>query len=149
MKRLVAQLQATGISICKRQVMRLLIVGQDDSLPRPGRCCGWGCRPLLGSRWTTPARDRGVNGVCTQLGDDRFTWFGTTGSKSRLNFLELLQAGHTNYVVNSAALEYMREHALAGPVIQLLQAHPQRQFADHVRRPSSAISSNSASGVAR
>jgi hypothetical protein len=78
----------------------------------------------------TGARHRGVNGVCTQIGDDRFTWFGTTGSKSRLNFLELLRAGHTDYVVNPAALEYMREHALAGPVIQRLQAHPQRHFAD-------------------
>src|ERR1700712_2632689 len=111
-ERLVGQLPAIGISICKREVLR---VG------------------LQTAPWVTVddtgARHRGVNGVCTQIGDDRFTWFGTTGSKSRLNFLELLRAGHTDYVVNPAALEYLREHALAGPVIQLLQAHPQRQFA--------------------
>ena len=33
----------------------------------------------------------GVNGVCTQIGNDNFAWFGTTGSKSRLNFLALLR----------------------------------------------------------
>ncbi len=130
-ERLVAQIRAVGLSICKRQVMRLLIAGQDDFLAENHEVLRAG---LQTAAWVTVddtgARHRGANGVCTQIGDDRFTWFGTTGSKSRLNFLELLRAGHTDYVVNAAALEYMREHALAGPVIQLLQAHPQRQFAN-------------------
>ena len=71
-----------------------------------------------------------MNGVCTQIGNDHFTWFGTTASKSRLNFLELLRAGHGDYVVNAEALAYMRERALAGPVIARLAGHPQRVFAD-------------------
>jgi AraC-like DNA-binding protein len=78
----------------------------------------------------TGARHRGANGVCTQIGNDNFTWFGTTGSKSRLNFLNLLRAGHTDYVVNDAALGYMRDHALAGPLLQQLAGHEQRRFAD-------------------
>jgi len=78
----------------------------------------------------TGARHRGANAVCTQIGNDSFAWFGTTGSKSRLNFLDLLRAGHTDYVINDDALDYMREHALAGSVIQHLSAHPQRRFAD-------------------
>ena len=49
-------------------------------------------------------------------------------SKSRLNFLELLRSGHTDYVINDAALEYMREHDLSGTVIRQLEAHAQRQF---------------------
>jgi hypothetical protein len=129
-ERLVAQLQAIGISICKRQVMRLLIAGQDDFLAETREVLRVG---LQTAPWITVddtgARHRGVNNVCTQIGDDRFTWFGTTGSKSRLNFLELLRAGHTDYVVNDLALEYMREHTLSGTVIQQLQANPQRQFA--------------------
>jgi len=39
-------------------------------------------------------------------------FFATTGSKSRLNFLELLRAGAGEYVINGAALAYMREHKL-------------------------------------
>src|SRR4029077_16714211 len=68
--------------------------------------------------------------VCTQIGNDNFAWFGTTGSKSRLNFLDLLRAGHTDYVINDAALDYMREHALAGTLVQRLATHKRRQFAD-------------------
>ncbi len=77
----------------------------------------------------TGARYRRANGVCTQIGNDDFAWIATTAGKSRLNFLDLLRAGHTDYVINDAALAYMREHALARPVIRQLVAHPLRQFA--------------------
>jgi hypothetical protein len=50
---------------------------------------------------------------------------------SRLNFLDLLRAGHSDYVVNDAALDYMRARSLAGPVISGLAAAPQSRFADH------------------
>jgi hypothetical protein len=56
---------------------------------------------------------------------------GTTASKSRLNFLDLLRAGHADYVVNDAALEYMRRRALAGPLITRLATAATRSFADH------------------
>ena len=78
----------------------------------------------------TGARHGGANAVCTQIGNDTFAWFGTTGSKSRLNFLDLLRAGHTDYVINDAALDYMRDHVLAGTFVQRLANHEQRQFAD-------------------
>jgi hypothetical protein len=130
-ERLVTLLQAIGISISKRQVMRLLIDGQDGFLTENREVLRAGLQTAL---WIsvddTGARHGGSNGVCTQIGNDRFAWFGTTRSKSRLNFLDLLRAGHTDYVVNDAALAYMRDRALAGPVIRQLAAHPDRQFAD-------------------
>jgi len=130
-ERLVTLLQATGVSISKRQVMRLLIDQQDGFLTETRAVLRAG---LQSAEWVTVddtgARHRGANAVCTQIGNDNFAWFGTTGSKSRLNFLDLLRAGHTDYVINDAALDYMREHALAGPVIRQLAAHRQRQFAD-------------------
>ncbi len=135
--RLVAQLQAIGVSISKRQIMRLLIAGQEGFLT------GWAPKAtnrdvlragLETARWVTVddtgARHQGANGVCTQIGNDDFAWFGTTNSKSRLNFLDLLRAGHTDYVVNNAALTYMRQHALAGPVIAALAGHAETHFAD-------------------
>ena len=45
----------------------------------------------------TGARHAGRNGFCTQIGNDDFTWFATRASKSRLNFLDLLRAGHGGY----------------------------------------------------
>jgi hypothetical protein len=77
----------------------------------------------------TGDRHAGRNGFCTQIGNDNFIWFGTRRSKSRLNFLDLLRAGHADYVVNEAALDYMRGRALAGPVINQLAAHEQTRFA--------------------
>src|SRR4051795_8615120 len=130
-ERLLAQLQAFGISISKREVMRLLIDKQDDFRTENQEVLQAG---LQTARWITVddtgARHRGATAVCTQIGNDNFAWFGTTGSKSRLNFLELLRTGHTDYVINDAALEYMREHDLSGTVIRQLEAHTQRQFAD-------------------
>ena len=130
-ERLVMLLQAIGVSISKRQVMRLLIDGQDDFLTESRDVLRAG---LETADWVsvddTGARHRGANGVCTQIGNDNFAWFGTTGSKSRLNFLDLLRAGHTDYAINDAALDYMRDHALAGPLIQQLATHEVRRFAD-------------------
>ena len=130
-ERLATLLQAAGVSVSKRQVMRLLIDGQDDFLSETRDVLRAG---LETAGWITVddtgARHRGANAVCTQIGNDSFAWFGTTGSKSRVNFLELLRGGHTDYVVNAAALAYMREHDLAGPVIRLLAGDAQRQFFD-------------------
>jgi hypothetical protein len=78
----------------------------------------------------TGARHRGVNAICTQIGNDHFAWFATGASKSRLNFLDLLRAGHTDYVINDAALAYMRQRKLAGPLIARLQACRTKRFAD-------------------
>jgi hypothetical protein len=130
-ERLVAQLQAIGVSISKRQVMRLLIDGQDEFLTEACEVLRAG---LTTADWITVddtgARHRGANAVCTQIGNDNFAWFGTTGSKSRLNFLDLLRAGHTDYAINDAALDYMHEHDLAGPVIEKLAQDQLRRFAD-------------------
>jgi hypothetical protein len=130
-ERQVTLLQAIGVSISKRQVMRLLIDGQDAFLAETREVLRAG---LATADWVTVddtgARHRGANRVCTQIGNDNFAWFGTTGSKSRLNFLDLLRAGHTDYTINDAALDYMREHALAGTLVQRLATHKRRQFAD-------------------
>jgi hypothetical protein len=129
--RLVALLKAIGIEVSKRQVVRLLIARQDRFCAEAGAVLRAG---LAGAAWITvddtSARHKAANGFCTHIGNDRFAWFGTTGSKSRLNFLELLRAGHGDYVVNSEALGYMRNRALAGPVIRRLAEHGDEHFAD-------------------
>jgi hypothetical protein len=76
---------------------------------------------LASSSWITVddtgARHQAKNGFCTQIGNAHFTAFVTTASKSRLNFLSLLRAGHGDYVINDASVAYMHERALAGPVL--------------------------------
>src|SRR5947209_16279829 len=129
--RLVAQLRAIGILISKRQVVRLLNAGQDALLAEAREVlrAGLSTAPWI-SVDDTGARHRHRNGVCTQLGNDHFAAFATTASKSRLNFLEVLRAGFTDYVVNAEALAYMRQRALAGAVIDRLAADAERHFPD-------------------
>ena len=71
----------------------------------------------------TAARHARQDGFTTQIGGDRFTVFRTGTSKSREAFLSMLGAGHTNHIVNGAALDYMRGHSLSGQVVARLDAH--------------------------
>ncbi len=131
MPRLLASLRAAGVAISKRQLVRLLnenheaFIAEAQDVLRAG---------LETSPWVsvddTGARHAGKNGFCTQIGNEWFTWFRTRSSKSRLNFLDLLRAGHTDYVLNDAAYAYMREHGLSAASIALLAACPQTRFAD-------------------
>ena len=129
--RLAAQLRAIGVAISKRQVVRLLNGGQSTFLDEAREVLRAG---LAAASWIsvedTGARHRHQNGVCTQLGNDHFAAFVTTTSKSRLNCREVLRAGHADYVINAEALAYMRQRALAGPVITSLAEHPERHFPD-------------------
>ncbi len=68
----------------------------------------------------TGARHQGKNGYCTHIGNEWFTWFSSTESKSRINFLELLQAGQLEYVVDEVARDYMREQKLPQQPLALL-----------------------------
>lgn len=66
------------------------------------------------------ARHQGRNGFVTQIGNELFGWFQSTDSKSRINFLELLRAGHTDYCLTEAALAYMKQHHLPNTPYQQL-----------------------------
>ena len=131
MPRLAALLQGLGLDISKRQLVRLHTAGQEAFLAEAREVLRTG---LQAASWITVddtgARHKAKNGVCTQLGNDAFTAFVTTGSKSRLNFLELLNAGDTTHLVDDAALAYMREHGLPHALIAQLSAQPQKSFAD-------------------
>jgi hypothetical protein len=129
--RLTALLQSVGVSISKREVQRLLTERHDGFLDESRDVLRAG---LETSPWVsvddTGARHKVANGFCTQIGSDRFTWFGTRSSKSRLNFLDLLRAGHTDFVLNDTAFSYMRGHALPATLIARLAAQPDTTFTD-------------------
>jgi Transposase IS66 family len=129
--RLTTLVRSVGVSISQREIQRLLTADQDNFLdeardvPRAG---------LETSSWIsvddTSARHTAANGFCTQIGNDRFTWFGTRDSKSRLNFLGLPRAGHTDFMLNDTAFDYMRSRALSATLIAQLAEQPDTVFAD-------------------
>lgn len=61
----------------------------------------------------TGARHQGKNGYCTVLGNQWFAYFKSSSSKSRENFLEVLQGGAVRYVLNNYAQAYLESQPLA------------------------------------
>jgi len=129
--RLLVLLRSVGVSVSKRQLQRLLTEKHDDLIAeaRDVLRAGLETSPFV-SVDDTGARHAGKNGFCTQIGNDRFTWFGTRSSKSRLNFLDLLRAGHTDYVLNDPAYDYMRNQGLPAATIARLRAASETWFGD-------------------
>ncbi len=129
--RLCDLLNDIGLAISQRQIRRLLNDGHDGFHDEAMAVLRTG---LETANWVsvddTGARHNNRNGYCTQIGNDLFTFFATTFSKSRRNFLKILCAGHGDYIINDAALAYMRRANLSGPVIAMLKAHPCQRFDD-------------------
>jgi len=124
---IVEQLWEFGIDISAGKVNNILTQGKErfhmekDEILRAG---------LKVSRYVhvddTGARHQGRNGYCTHIGNELFAWFESTESKSRINFLKLLRAGHTDYVLNDDAIEYMRAQKLPKFQIEKLVAHDKK-----------------------
>ena len=103
-ERIVALLRSLGVSISKRQVMRILADKVDAFVAEAKQVLQAG---LASAAWIsvddTGARHGAANGVCTQIGNDRFAVFTTTTSKSRLNFLQLLHGGSARWLLDAAS----------------------------------------------
>lgn len=78
----------------------------------------------------TGARHQGKNGYCTHIGNDLFAWFESTTSKSRINFLDLLRAGNTDYVINEHSIAYFCANNLSEAQIYRIIERGQKTFAN-------------------
>lgn len=56
----------------------------------------------------TGGRHKGKNQYTTIIGNRWFSVFTTTDSKSRINFLKLLQGGKDDYLINDDTIDYLR-----------------------------------------
>jgi len=61
----------------------------------------------------TGARHQGRNGYCTVIGNEGFSYFVTSASKSRQNFLSILQGNRESYVLNDVSQAYLSRYALS------------------------------------
>jgi Transposase IS66 family len=130
-ERIVALLAGMGLAISKRQVVRLLAAkletfrAEDETVLRAG---------LAGAPFITVddtgARHAGKGCFTTHIGSDRFAAFRTGPGKSRLAFLSRL-LGTTSYVINAAAIAYMRAGNLPHDVINRLAGHASQVFRSH------------------
>jgi len=128
-ERILALLNGAGVVISKRQVVRLLVAkletfrAEDEEVLTAG---------LSSSRFVTVddtgARHQGKPGFTTHIGSDRFAVFRTGPSKSRLAFLRNLLGGAARYVINKAALVYMRDNNLPQAALDKLASCATRIF---------------------
>jgi hypothetical protein len=78
----------------------------------------------------TGARHNGKNGYATFIGNQFFSWFESSPSKSRINFLQILQGGKDEamYLINSDAFDYMREEKLPKSSLEILRFAADKVF---------------------
>ena len=105
---LLEQLYEIGIDISKGQINNILIEGKEKFHEEKNQIIAVG---LEVSSYInvddTGARHQGKNGYCTYIGNELFSWFESTFSKSRINFLKLMRAGRQDYILNPDAIAYM------------------------------------------
>ena len=122
-KLLLRQLWGWGVAISAGQLNRLLIHGHERFHEEKAQVLQAGLEVSTHLNVDdTGARHQGKNGYCTHIGNEWFAWFSSTESKSRINFLELLRAGHSDYVVDEVAREYMKCQKLAQGPLALLSS---------------------------
>jgi hypothetical protein len=128
---LLEQLREWGVDISAGQVSRILTEQKDIFHHEKDHILSTG---MSVSDYVnvddTGARHNGKNGYCTHIGNKLFAWFQSTDSKSRINFLELLRTGQTDYVINKDALEYMNNQRLAKSTLHFLENHCKKHFAN-------------------
>ena len=78
----------------------------------------------------TGARHQGKNGYCTHIGNKSFSWFESTNSKSRINFLKLMRAGHSDFAINVDAIAYMQFNRLPKLAIDVFYGNLGTLFAN-------------------
>lgn len=115
-------LQDYGIQISKGQINNILIENK-ESFHQEKRSLLAKAIELKEELRTddTGARHQFKNGYCNCINSDLFTYFTTTYSKSRINFLEILRLNRTNYEINEAALAYVTKEGLAPKYYKVLE----------------------------
>jgi Transposase IS66 family len=108
------QLQELGIDISVGQVNRLLTEQGESFELEQGNVLQVGLETAQYIHTDdTGARHQGKNGYCTVIGNEWFTYFKSTDSKSRRNFLEVLQGNGVMYILNEFAQTYLESQPLA------------------------------------
>lgn len=123
---LLEQLWEYGISISAAQLHRLLTANKDYFHQEKAEVlqAGLTVSSHIGAD-DTGARHQGHNGYCTVVGNDLFAYFESTDSKSRLNFLQILQGQRRDYLINETAVAYWKRQQLSAAVIEQVTQGPQ------------------------
>ena len=123
---LLEQLWEYGIDISAGQLHRILTENKEHFHQEKGEVLAAGLTEssYIGTD-DTGARHQGKNGYCTAIGNELFAYFESTDSKSRLNFLQVLQGRQRDYAINETTLVYWERQKLAAALVEQLTQGPQ------------------------
>jgi hypothetical protein len=118
---LLEQLYEFGIDISAGQLNNLLIEEKERFHQEKDRILSVGLEVSAYINVDdTGARHQGKNGYCTHIGNESFSWFESTGSKSRINFLKLMRAGHSDFAITMDAVCYMQSNKLPQKILDVI-----------------------------
>ena len=125
------QLREWGVDISAGQINAILLDGKTPFHDEKDALLAAG---LTLSTYVTVddsgARHQGKNGYVTHIGNQYFASFHSSMSKSRVNFLELLRAGQTDYRITASALDYMKAQGLSQVFLDALRSDMVPDFAN-------------------
>ena len=118
---LLEQLREYGVEISAGQLDVILTEGHEDFHKEKDSILTTGLKiSSYVQADDTGARHKGANGFCTHIGNEFFAWFGSTNSKSRVNFLKLLSSLQEEYHLTEEAFSYMRCQKFPKNILNLL-----------------------------
>lgn len=125
------QLKGFGIDISTGQISNILTKNNEEFHREKEEILAVGLQEFAYIQTDdTGARHQGKNGYCTFIGNEFFSYFKSTESKSRINFIELLRGKHTDYYLDENAFEYFQQQELPHKYINVLSSSDVREFAD-------------------
>jgi hypothetical protein len=108
------QLEDWGVEISVGQINRILNEGKEKFHQEQAGVLRVG---IVNSSYVhsddTGAKHQGKNGYTTVIGNELFSYFHSSGSKSRENFLQALHGGSPVYVLNEEGKQYLESDNLA------------------------------------
>jgi hypothetical protein len=117
------QLLDVGVDISVGQICRILTEGHDGFHAEKDQLLPAG---LSASRYIqvddTGARHRGQNGYCTHIGNEFFASFTSTSSKSRVNFLQILQSPCEDYVLDGDAVYFLQWYGIPEKLVEYVES---------------------------
>ena len=112
------ELREFGVDISAGQINRILIEKKESFHAEQNQILQVGLETATYIHTDdTGARHQGKNGYCTVIGNDLFTHFSSTNSKSRENYLRILRGTAQDFVLNEYSRSYLEKQQL--PVCHL------------------------------
>jgi len=122
-------LRGSGIEISEGQIHNILMKESAKYEQVGEEILAAGLKEALYIRTDdTGARHQNKNGYCTHIGGEYFSYYKTTSSKSRENFLKILLQGKEGYIVNEAFIWHLFQCGVEDDLLNRFEEHIGKKY---------------------